>query len=382
MAIDANLMDRLIAVIGDQWARRCVMPTLCTRETGQTFLSPAGKGDTVTMTDIEPMVAQDVTPGNFPVGYQEIIPNSRPLKLEHWKEINLKLTLLESGNAVDGTIEAAVERAVNGLCEEIDRTFFLEMAKYAYQTVGTAGTAPFASDLSALKTVATRFAVNSVPNDENRFVVLDPFGYNNVTSVAAFQDASKAGGLHTLSSGSLDQALGFQWYQSNNIPTQTTNSGTVAVDLAGTAGQTTLVTDNGAGAISNFKVGDTFTIAGNSQEYSVVAVSNGSTEQTLTIFPKLAANVADGDSITRKAAHVLNYAFHRSAVQFASRPHQQMLSMGRNSGNVRTFIEERTGIPLTIQYQEGHAQESWSLMCLYGIGITPLKEGGLHRILG
>lgn len=382
MAIDSNLMDRLTALIGDRWSKRCIMPMLCSREIGTEYLAPAQKGELVTMTDIEPMVAQDVAPGNFPVGYQEIIPNSRSLKLDYWKEVNLKLTFQESGNAITGTIEAAVERAVNALCEQIDATFFAEMAKYAYQTVGTAGTTPFASTLDILKTVSTRFAVNSVPNDNDRFLVLDPYAYNNATNLAAFQDASKAGGLHTLPTGSLDQALGYQWYQSNNIPIQATLSGNTAVDFAASAGTTSLITDNGAGAVSNFKVGDTFTIAGNTQEYSVVSVSTGATEQTLTIFPKLAATVADGDVITRKAAHTLNYAFHRSAIQFASRPHQQMMSMGRNSGNVTTFVEARTGIPLTIQYQEGHAQESWSLMCLYGIGITPLKEGGLHRILG
>ena len=113
-----------------------------------------------------------------------------------------------------------------------------------------------------------------------------------------------------------------------------------------------------------------------------MAVTTGANTQTLTIFPALVANAADNAVITRKAAHTLNYAFHRSAVQFATRPSEKMLSMERNGADVTTFIEQRTGIPLTIQYQAGHAKESWTIMCLYGIGITPLKEGGLHRILG
>ena len=382
MAITAELKEQLIALVGESWAKRCVMPLLTSREIGTEYLAPANKGDAVTMTDIEPMEAGPVVPGNFPDSYSEIIPNSRPLTLDKWDRVNFQMTFKESGSVIDGTVQKVIDRAVNALCEQIDRSFFTEMAKYAYQTVGTAGTTPFSSDLSILKTVSTRFAVNSVPNDNDRFLVLDPFAYNNATNLAAFQDASKAGGLHTLSSGSLDQALGYQWYQSNNVPIQATSAGNTAVDFAASAGATTLIVDNAAGAVSNFKVGDTFTIAGNTQEYSVVAVSTGATEQTLTIFPKLAATVADGDVITRKAAHTLNYAFHRSAIQFATRPSEKMLSMERNGADVTTFIEGRTGIPLTIQYQAGHAKESWTVSCLYGISVTPLKEGGLHRILG
>lgn len=379
--IDSSLMDRLVGLVSDEWSKRCVLPNLVTKD--PIYDLGARKGDTVTMTDIQDFTAQTVVPGNFPSTFNDIIPASRSLTLNYQEGVLIQMSFLESGSAVDGTVAKVVRKAVNALCEKIDQSIFSEMAKYAYLNVGTAGTAPFASDLGILKTASTLMDINKVPVDEDRYVVLDPYGYNNATYLAQFLDADRAGGAATIETGLLPRALGFQWYQSNNVPRQTTVAGSAALNGAISAGQTTIVTDDAGGtpAATTFKVGDLIAITGNTQQYAVTAVVTGANSQTLTIYPAIVANAADNAVVTRTAAHTLNYAFHRDAVQFTARPNVEMLSMER-SGNVSNFIEERTGIPLSIQYQQGFAREGWYLTCLWGVSVTPLKEGGIVRILG
>lgn len=381
-ALDKGLFETFIALVSDEWRKTVVMPNLATREDASRFGDPAQKGETVSITDLAPMVATDVVPGSYPTVFADITPLNRLLTLNYHKVVSLNLSFKDGAGVKDGVIAMAARRAVSGLKEAIDLSFYTELTKYAYQTVGAAGTTPFASNLDILKTASIYLDLAKAPRDGDRYIVLNPWAYNNASLNTTFVEADKGGEYSTIGTGALVEGLGFKWYNSNNVPNLTSNSGTVATDGTGTAGTYTVTVDNGSDALSNVIVGDNITFAGHTQEYAVTSISATATEQVLTIFPALAVNVADNVSVTRKATHVLNYAFHKSAIQFASRPLATTLSLEANGNPIQTFIEQETGIPLTIQYVPGFAEETWNLMCLWGVTVTPGKEAALIRVLG
>lgn len=161
----------------------------------------------------------------------------------------------------------------------------------------------------------------------------------------------------------------------------TTKSGTYAVDAAGSIGDTTIAVDDGAGALPTAPtVGDVFTIAGSTQQYSLVSRIAGATEETWTIFPALDQAIADGDAITILDGHRLNLAFHRDAITFASRPNADRPVT--DSVLYRLITDPLTGVVLDLRIQDYHRQTAWSIGCLWGVTVMPLKEGAIVRIMG
>jgi hypothetical protein len=107
------------------------------------------------------------------------------------------------------------------------------------------------------------------------------------------------------------------------------------------------VLDNAAGAdlATAPVVGDVFTIAGNTQQYTVTSVTTGTPANATTvgISPALAADAADGAVVTFVASHVANLAFHREAFAFASRP---MLDLETPGSIIQPLVDDVSGLAM------------------------------------
>lgn len=374
-------IDNLTVPILDHWSNTCVMPGLITNDYDPT-LSPMHRGKSIDLFDIDDMSAVDVEEVIVPTTFSDVTTKNRQLSLDYWKEVRFQLTDRDWSNINMGVLPLSMEEAMTTLSEAIDASIYTEAKKYAYNFVGTAGTTPFGSDMTILSEAARRLSTGKAPKT-NRYLALNEFAMQNARNLTQFREADKAGTQETLRTGEVGEAYGFMFAESNNVPFHTTTaSGTYAIDTAGSAGNTTITIDNGAGALPTaLVVGDVLSIVGSTQQYVVTSYTAGTTDAVVGIFPELDQTIADGDSVTVAASHRLNLAFHRSSIAFASRKIAGNLDQ---TGGVQkeTIADPKTGIVLDFVHQSGWAVDVWGIRCLWGVVVPPLKEGGIVRILG
>ena len=188
--------------------------------------------------------------------------------------------------------------------------------------------------------------------------------------------------------------VGFNWNEDQNILTHTPGvhaGDTVAIDASGNTGAKTIIIDNGAGAAPAHLpvVGDKFTIAGSTQQYTVLEVTASTptaNEATLTIQPALDQNIADGDLVTFKTTpFVANLFFHRSAFGFASRPladnaiRNAMAGATAGRGDTvaaQTLKDDVSGLVFRLEIISLYKQVAVSVDALYGYElIRPALAG-------
>jgi hypothetical protein len=204
--------------------------------------------------------------------------------------------------------------------------------------------------------------------DERR-MVLDPFGYANALGLSVLQKVNESGDSEALRDGTITRALGFDWYQDQQVPTHTLGApATAAIDANATAGAVSLVLDNAAGSdlATAPVVGDVFAIAGNTQQYVVTSVTTGTpaSATTVGIQPPLVANVTDAAVVTFVASHTTNLAFHREAFAFASRP---MMDLETPGSLIQPLVDDVSGLAMRFEIQREWKRTVFSIDCLYGV---------------
>ena len=347
---------------------------------------PVGRGETVDINVMNDFTTRAITPGNVsPTNAQnDINPTVNRLTLDQWKASDFILSNKE-WLAIQAGKSQALDSAVRAVVNDINGSL-TGLYKNVYQYSGTAGTTPFASNTGVLKDANNFLNVARSPMDM-RSLVLDPFGYGNATQLNIFQPVDSSGSSETLRDAMISRGIGYDWSMDQLIATHSTNAtGTYAIDASASIGATTIVVDNGAGASPTALIeGDLFTIAGSTQQYTVLTYAAGATEDTVTISPALDQAVADGDALTVIATdHVANLAFHPQAFHLAIRPESQVelgeLGKNRTSRLRQSIVDEVSGIALTLEFFEEYHQTRVEVSALWGV-VCARPEFAV-RILG
>lgn len=302
---------------------------------------------------------------------QNTTESTQPLTLTTQFQVGLNFTQQDLTLSLDDFSKRILAPAMARLASDMDM-YALSMAKDVYNQVGTPGTTPGSgtggSGLLCYTTPAiflnagAMLDINAAPRDENRRVVLNPFGMAG--SVGGLSGLLNDQGLiaEQYRKGVMGYALGFEFATDQNINTLTlgTRTGTAAnfkvkTTSAG-AGTTTLTAywSDGSGTI---KAGEIFTIAGvnsvnpeNQQDTGqlqyFVATADATVDATsfsITVSPAIklaAAGVADGTVSALPTAEAvitlqsgptpatpgtdagktypLNLAYHQDAFTFAT----------------------------------------------------------------
>jgi hypothetical protein len=116
--------------------------------------------------------------------------------------------------------------------------------------------------------------------------------------------------------------------------------------------------------------GDVFTIAGDTQTYTVVsATALAGTDSDVTFEPGLAVAIpaADGnEAVTFKASHVVNLAFQRNAFALAVRPLAP--ADGFTGGHeFRTAVDQISGLALSLEISREYKRTKYEWSILYGV---------------
>ena len=376
-------MANTLTVIQD----RLLAQTLMSFRNNAPFLMSANRnyeneaksiGTTVDIPRSSIKVAADVVPsGNRPDTLPSSTRTQIQLTLDQWKKTDFALTDKENGeiNAGRDFIPSESEDAIAGLVEIVEDNIS-ENYVHFHQFTGAAGTTPFASD-----SVVSR-QVNKILNDakafkSNRRFIMDTEAEANFLGLPAYSDSEK-----TMENGvKIDAAMGRMYgmfnQASTNVKTHTLGmAGTPLVDDAAVvAGVKTLHVD---GLTTIPVVGDLFTIAGATTQYTIVSASTlVGTDSDITFEPALSIAYADNAALTFIATHVANMAFHKNALTFAVRP---VSAMDGNTQNSRIMTDPLTGITVKLRIDDAHHATIWEYSILYGSAV-PQSEGGV-RVLG
>jgi hypothetical protein len=330
----------------------------------------ANRGSSVDIPIPTSISAVPVTPGYADPDDAGITPGMVTLNLDQWKEAPFFMTDKEMMEVMDGTIPMQAAEAVKALANDVDQ-YLLGLYTGIYTAVGTAGTTPFATDVT-VATSARKFLNNYLAPMTDRRFVFNPDVEANALGLRAFQDVAWTGDARGINDGQIVRKLGFDWHLDQNVKDHT--AGTVATSFAiktGTEhaeGLTTLTTTTGGDA--DLKVGDILTIAGHDQQYVVTedAERTGAGDLPVKIAPGLKAALTGAEAISIVASHSANIAFHRDAIAFANRP---LLDSAEGLGSqIMSMQDPVSGLTLRLEVSRQYKRTRWSFDILYGAKLV------------
>lgn len=222
--------------------------------------------------------------------------------------VDMKFNSAELSLSIDELSQRYIEPAMSVLCSGIEGDFLSAMTKATYNTVGTAGTVPGASnDVTVLGNARAKINQYLAPKDGNRNVMLDSVTMASIVNAykLGFQDSKQIS--EAFREGFISRNAMADWYENDRTWTMTNGN-----DVTGTTDAASLVTDGGttldmhttvAAAAQN--VGEVFTIAGVYachpetkqaynflQQFTVVSVSGNTTTISPPTYLGLSSSTA------------------------------------------------------------------------------------------
>jgi hypothetical protein len=366
----------------------CTMPGIVNNDYS---VDAAKKGATVDIPIPSAVAVTDVVPGPYAPDPGNLAPTTAKISLDRWKEAAFTLNEAELAKITQGLPSLEVGSAVKALAEYINADIF-SAANAFYTVMGTAGTTPFGTLAAPLVSDATgcrKLLSKALAPLRDRHMVLDVDAAAAAMNLQAFQFLQNSGDPNVMREGMLGRKFGFDFHEDQQVPTHT--SGTITTGLAAkaataqAAGLTSIVATTAAstGACA-LKLGDIITFAGDAQKYVLTADATQATaasDITLAISPAKAVALAGGEAITVTASHVMNLAFHRDALAFASR------ALGNDPTistvpieNMMQVADPVSGLTLRLHVREEFHRIRWAFDCLWGVG-APRPALGV-RLMG
>ncbi len=383
-----DVMPKILAQALITLRENAIMPRLVNADYST---DAAQKGNVVQVPVPTKMSATDVVPAAYSQSTPDLQLDTVPVPLNYWKESSFQLSDKDLNEVMDGAVSMQVVEAARAIANEVDKSI-LGLYKGIWNYAGTAGTTPFASDLSAALT-ARKLLNNNNALLTDRRIVLNTDAEANALGLPAFQQYLQAGTDVTIKEGQIGRKLGMDWFLDQLAPTHTAGTVTTAITTALPVTTSTVDASNpqlhnprttysvacdSAGNAKTIVVGDVFTVSGDTQTYVVTAAatsgaSGTASAQTLSVSFSPAPKVAwaIGSTLTLKASRAINLAFHRDSFALAVRPLQQSEYIGQLGGSqFMTMVDPLTGIPLRLEVRQEYKRIRWALDCLWGVGLV------------
>lgn len=330
------------------------------------------KGSTIDVPIPSAITVQDVTPANTPPNTGDVAPTSVPITLDRWKEAPFYMSDKDMLEAMNGTIPMQASEAVKALANEVNGTI-LGMYRKFYGFVGTPGTSPFATDVSAATQARKVLNVQLAPMDP-RYLVLDPEAEANALGLQPISNQQWRVGLNeaAIVSGMISRTLGFDWFMHQLAPIHIAGTASgYAVNAGGglAVGATTIPVDTGTGTLVE---GDILTFAGHTQTYVVTTAYAGGSGN-VSIYPGLKILVPDNTAVSVKASHTVNIAMHRDAIAFATRPLEN--AADGLGALIQSAVDAVSGLTLRLEVTREHKRTRFSYDILYGCSVVRREFG-------
>jgi hypothetical protein len=357
-----EVTDKLLAQGLVALRQNSVMPLLVNR--GYDRIARE-RGSTIDIPIPSAITVQTVSPAATPPSTADVAPTKATIALSEWKEAPFYLTDKERTEIMEGTVPMQATEAIKALANDVD-TYIMGKYLAIYGYTGTAGTAPFATDVTDA-TAIRKILNNQLAPMGDRRVVFNPDAEANALNLRAFHDMSFSGSAAGILEGEVNRKFGMDWFMDQNVVTHTAGTGTgyLVNDGAGLlVGATTATVDTGTGSLI---VGDIVTFAGHAQTY---VVTSALAANVFGFLPALKAAVANDGAITKKAAHAVNLAFHRDAFAFASVPLETEPGSEQLGSVIRAAVDPISGLALRLEVTREHKRIRYSYDILYGASLV------------
>jgi len=375
------ILTKMIGLGLKRLRTRAIMPQLVNTNIGE---DPKVQHSTLDIDIPNALTVADVTPSSTPRDAPGYTASIMSLALDYWKESAFKMTdkdiqMLEQGAGGNpAKLPKLAAGAIDALATSVNN-YILDSYKSVYNTVGAAGTTPFASTAGIAGQAMAQIASTGCTLDD-LYMALEPFAYANAVQLGPFIDASASTDGNVVTNGVVGRKLGFGWVQMTSMPTHVAGTGGTITSNGAHAvtGVTTIsVANSAAGTLLE---GDIITIAGDTQNYVVGAdvTWSGAGNQNVTISPGLQIALAGSDAITRLGNHTVNLAFHRDAIAFASRPFDDP---DADPSKIMMITDtDISGLAMRLEKERQHKQSVWSYDIL--AGVVTVRPECIVRVLG
>jgi len=326
------------------------------------------KGDTVKVPIAPTRTPTDFTPSNASSTGTDATATSVDVTITASKKVDWALTG-EQIRSLDNGIDSAEwarqmiaqgMRALRNLAEQDCCTAIKQGASRAY---GTAGTTPFASDLSALNNARKILQDNGAPLADLQFVGDTSAGLN-LRNLGIIQQAYQAGSEEERRSGKLLRQFGFQINETAGIASHTKGTGASYVTSGSTAaGVRDIALVTGTGTVL---AGDVVTFAADANNKYVVNTGVTAPGTISLGRPGAKVTIATANAMTVGNTYTPNMAFERSAIVGIMRPplfpdnptHQKML------------ISDNKGMTYMLVQIAQYGQITWELHLAWGFKVV------------
>lgn len=282
---------------------------------------------------------------------------------------------LNNGVGANQILAENFKQAIRTLVNEMEIDVAKEAALSASRAYGTAGTAPFGSDLKAAAHIKKILDDNGAPT-VGRSLVIDTNAGVNLRGLTQLTNAGDAGTTMTLRQGELLPLFGLSIKESAGIYSGVAGSVDSATVNAADAGATELTLK--AGTSNNLKAGDYITLAGDSNQYLVM--ENVAANNKIKIAkPGLRVAAADSTSVTVVASSVRNVAFTQNAIQLVTRA--PALPGGRDSAvDSYMLTDARSGMSFEVRVYNGYRKMRAEVAAAWG--VKAIKPEHIAALLG
>lgn len=284
---------------------------------------------------------------------------------------------LNNGVGANQILAENFKQAIRTLVNEMEIDVAKEAALSASRAYGTAGTAPFESDLKDAAHIKKILDDNGAPT-VGRSLIIDTNAGVNLRGLTQLTNAGDAGTTMTLRQGELLPLFGLSIKESAGIYNGVAGSATGATVNAADAGATELTLK--AGTSGNLKAGDYITLAGDSNQYLVMEdVAVAASNKIKIAKPGLRVAAADSASVTVVASSVRNVAFTQNAIQLVTRA--PALPGGRDSAvDSYMLTDARSGMSFEVRVYNGYRKMRAEVAAAWG--VKAIKPEHIAALLG
>ncbi len=280
------------------------------------------KGDSVIVPIAPVRAATDFTPGATSTTGDDSVAANVSVQITQSKKVSWALTgeqirSLDNGAGSEEWMRQLVAQGMRTLRNLAEADCALQISYGAGRAYGTAGTTPFATDLSGMTNVYKMLKDNGAPMADLQLVVNTAAGLN-LRNLGIIQQAYQAGSDAERRSGNLLKQFGFSIGESAGIVQHVAGTGASYVTSGSTAaGVQNIALVTGTGTVLS---GDVVTFAADTANKYVVGTGVAAPGTITLGRPGARTTIATANAMTVGAAYTPNLAFERSAVVAVMRP--------------------------------------------------------------
>ena len=261
---------------------------------------------------------------------------------------------------IDDMFAQGIRAITNQVEKDIGATAYLS----ASRAVGTAGTAPFASDFKLIPQVR-QILVDNGAGESDLHLVMNTLAGTNLRSLANLFKVNEAGSDATLRNGELLNLMGLSLKESAGVAFHTKGTGT-GDTLSGTPAIGSTELTFSAFTAGEYVPGDVIVIEDDPNKY-VIASADATANKVTIQAPGLRKTGINGKTIT-VADYTANLAFRRPAIELALRPYA--VPAGGDAAVDRMVIsDDLSPLVFDVNLYRGYKKNMIEMNCVYGVKV-------------